>query len=77
MSASVGSYHSNIWVFLDALKEQSQTEVAMSQALTDEDESPQRRQYRDVTKRLDTITNDYDNRRVLLFLHGIAHNLQM
>ncbi|XP_041371610.1 uncharacterized protein LOC121385139 [Gigantopelta aegis] len=73
-----GAYHPNIWVFLDVLKkEQSQTEVAMTQALAGEDGPPQRRQYRDVTKRLENLVNDYDNRGVLLFLRGIAHNLQM
>ena len=78
MSASVGAYHPNIWVFLDVLKkEQSQTEVAITQALASEDEPPQRHQYRDVSKRLENLVNDYDNRRAFLFLRGIAHNLHM
>ena len=78
MSASIGAYHPNIGVFFDVLKkEQSQAEVVMTQTLAGEDEPSQRRQYRDVAKRLENLINDYDNRRVLLFLRGIAHNLQM
>ena len=38
---------------------------------------PQRRQYRDLNQRLQTLAANYHNRPRLEYLRGIAHNLSM
>ena len=49
----------------------------LTQALAGEDPPPQHQKYRDVTNRLKNVVSEENNRPVLDFLRGIAHNLQM
>ena len=66
------------WHFLVILRrEQALNEVAITQMLAGEAAPTQRPKYRAITQRLQRIVADYDNRPILDFLSGIAHNIQM
>ncbi|XP_077985938.1 uncharacterized protein LOC144440443 [Glandiceps talaboti] len=77
MQANVASHHPNIWRFLNILKrEQALINVVFNQMIAGESAQPQRRQYQDSAARIHAIVQDFENRHVLDFLRGIAHNLQ-
>ena len=78
MQANISAYHPNFWHFLIILRrEQALNEVAITQMLAGEPAPKQRPKYRAISQRLQTIVADYDNRPILEFLRGIAHNIQM
>ena len=59
MAASCGCHHPNIWIFLDVLKkEQSLNRMTVIQILAGEGTPPQRRIYRDLGQRLQTLVGD-------------------
>ena len=63
MAASVWCHHPNIWLFLDVLKrEQTTNRVLIHQIIAGEAPPPQRRQYRDLNQRLQTLASNYHNR---------------
>lgn len=77
MQANITSFHPNIWKFLEVLKrEQALTSVTINQVLAGHPAPPTRKRYQDLTGRIANIVQDYENRHVLDFLRGIAHNLQ-
>lgn len=76
--ANVGAYHPSFWKFLDTLRKQEDlTRVAISQMVAGGDVPPRRRQYIDVDQRLQRIVADYNDRDILDYLRGIAHNLAL
>ena len=78
MASNVGAYHPNFWRFLKVLqREQALNEVTITQMLAGEPAPPQRRKYKAITQRLKTLVEDYDNRALIDYLRGIAHNLQL
>ncbi len=78
MDASAGCHHPNIWVFLDILKkEEALNRITVIQTLAGQGPPPQRRTYRNITQRLQTLVGDYENRGRLDFLRGVAHNLHV
>ena len=78
MDASVGCHHPSIWTFLDVLKkEQALNRINILQIIAGEGPPPQRRIYRNITQRLETLVAAYDNRPRLEFLRSVAHNLHM
>ena len=78
MQSNFGAYHPSIWHFIDVLHhEQSLNELVLTQVLAGQSAPPQRdNTYKAMTARIQTVVADYDNRPILDFLRGIAHNIQ-
>ena len=77
MQSNVGAYHPNLRTFLGVLRrEQALNEVVMTQMSADEPAPPQRGKYKAITQRLTTLVATYENRPLLDYLRGIAHNIQ-
>lgn len=75
--SSVGGCHPNIWKFLEALKKhQALQQVALTQIMAG-DEIVQRRKYRDCARRILHIVEHYNDRHILDYLRGLAHNIHM
>ena len=78
MQANVGAHHANIFQFMKILKrEQALTELTLVRINAGELPAPSKRKYAALTQRLQTLVGDYQNRDMLDFLRGIAHNLQL
>ncbi|ODM87485.1 FLYWCH-type zinc finger-containing protein 1 [Orchesella cincta] len=75
---TLGASHPSIWKFIDTvLKEQSLNELQMEQHLAGETPQPQRKRFRDLSDRLRALVEDFENRPIVDFLTGIAHNLSL
>ena len=78
MQSNVGAYHPNLWTFLGVLRrEQALNEVVMTQMSAGEPAPPQRGKYKAITQRLTTLVAAFENRPLLDYLRGIAHNIQL
>ena len=78
MMAAMCAHHPNFWRFLAVLKkEQGITNVVLAQIHAGRVADPTRATYQLIGERIATIVDDYDNRPILDFLRGIAHNLHM
>ena len=76
LQASITSSHPNIWKFIDVLKkEQALVDVEINQILGGHKPPKQRKIYSQITERLNNLVEAYENRNILDFLRGIAHNL--
>ena len=75
--ASVGCCHPNVWKFLTCIKrEQSLQQIKLAQCAAGFDKEPSRKKYLDVSKRIISVVNNYENQDVLEYLRRIAYNLQ-
>ena len=78
MLSAVNCYHPNLWRFLEILKrEQCLNDVVINQILGGHAPEPQRRQYAQASARVLHIVRDFNNRPILDYLRGIAHNIVM
>ena len=77
MQSSIQAFHPNTWTFFqNALKkEQALHDVQISHMLAGQPAPPQRRQYRECNKRIRTIVASFEEKKILDYLRGIAHNL--
>lgn len=74
IQSSITSNHPNLWRLIDALKkENALTELKRIQYLNGETE--QKKKYKDINKRIDSILNSYNANDKLLFLKSISYNL--
>ena len=77
LQSNISACHPNIWKFLQVLKkEQALNEVIINQMLAGQQGPPKRKKYQDLSTRITNLVRDYENRDVLDFLRGVAHNLQ-
>jgi hypothetical protein len=74
----VGESHVGVHTIIKELqKEQQQVEVQIECILRGEQQPKQKKKLIDREKRITTIINDRENRSVIDFLRGIAHNLTL
>ena len=74
----VGESHVGVHTIIKELqKEQHQVEVQIECILRGEQRPKQKKNLVDREKRITTIINDWENRSVIDFLRGIAHNLSL
>jgi hypothetical protein len=74
----LGSSHPTIWKFIDDLKkEQSLNEMKIEQYIAGQHPPVSRKVYRNTAQRVEDIVKDYENRNILDFLRGIAHNFNL
>ena len=72
----IGASHPTIWKFLKILKgEQARNETILEQYTTGVEPPRKKKKYKDTALRIQTIVNDFENRLLLDYLRGIAHNL--
>ena len=77
LQANITSSLPNIWRFLQILKtEQALNDTIISQMLAGHQPSPSKKKCKDLSKRIANIVQDCENREVMDFLRGIAHNLK-
>ena len=77
MQANITSFHTNIWKFLQVLKsEQALANVTINQMLAEHAEPSRWKQYQNANERITTIAQEFENRHILDYLRGIAHNLK-
>ena len=75
-SELIGAAHPTIWKFLEILKgEQARNEAIMEQYTAGAEPPRKKKKYKDTALRIQTIVNDFENRELLDYLRGIAHNL--
>jgi hypothetical protein len=73
-----GKAHVGVYTIIEAMiKEQQQTEVRIENINRGAPRPSQRNQYVNRENRILTIFNDLDNRTLLDFLRGIAHNISL
>lgn len=71
----IGSYHPTIWKFVAALKnEQAMNEGKIEQVLSGVEFPPAKKKYRDCAERIRRIVAQYENRDLIEYLRGVAHN---
>ena len=74
----LGSSHPTIWKFIEDLhKQQSLNEVIIEQYIAGQHPPASRQVYRDTAQRIEDLVKDYENRNILEFLRGIAHNFKL
>ena len=74
-SESIGANHSNIWKFIQVLKnEQALSEDKFEQQVAGINPNISENCYRDASVRLQTILKEYDEQNVVGYLRGLAHN---
>jgi len=77
-NALLGACNPTIWTFIDKLQyEQGLNDLKVEQYIAGQQPPVQRKVYRDTAQRIEDIVNDYENRNILDFLRGIAHNLSL
>jgi len=70
--------HPSIWKFIDGLRRvQNGRDVTYEQYVRGEPGPMKRREYILADQRLLTTANDYNNRDIIEYLRGIAHNFRM
>ena len=70
--------HPSIWTFLDILnRESSYNHLTMAQILAGAVPPPQKRPYREVNNRLQSLVQGYNSNNVINFLRGISFNLAL
>ena len=75
-SKLIGASHPTIWKFLEILKgEQARNEAIMEQYTAGAEPPRKKKKCKDTALRIQTIVNDFENRELLDYLRGIAHNL--
>jgi len=74
--SNVGSFHPTIWKFIGFIqREQALQQVHCAQFLAGHPSQPPRKKYADSNARILTIVRSYNERNVIEYLCGIAHNL--
>lgn len=77
-SELIGANHPTIWKFIDALKmEQNMNEAKIEQFIAGHQPNAGKRIYKETAARIKTIVADYNQRPILDYLRGIAHNLSL
>ena len=67
-----------IWKFIAALKmEQNMDEAKLEQYIVGQQPNAVRRKYKETAARIKIIVADYNQRPLLDYLRGIAHNLSL
>ena len=70
--------HPSIWKFIDGLKRiQKGRDVFYERMIAGQPPPAKRRKYRQADERLLNLVRDYENRPILEYLRGIAHNFEM
>ena len=73
-----GWHNRSIWTFLDILnRESSYNHLTMAQILAGAVPPPQKRPYREVNNRLQSLVQGYNSNNVINFLRGISFNLAL
>ena len=68
--------HPDVWKFFNVLKQETAAQhVNIAQFAAGRIQTKQRRLYRDVNTRLNTIVRDYANRATIDYLRAISYNL--
>jgi hypothetical protein len=74
----VGKSHAGVYSIVQELqKEQQEVETQVERIIRGEQRLKQRKSLIDREKRIMTIINDKENRSIMDFLRGIAHNLSL
>lgn len=72
----IGAQHPSVWKFIEKLKmEQARTTVTIEQHIAGTEGPPPKKKYKDCALRIKKIVDDVENREILDYLKGIAHNL--
>lgn len=70
--------HPTLWAFINCLKRiQSGRDTFFHQLETGKSPPKKKKKYIDVDKRIFKLVSEYDNRNVISFLRGLAHNLSL
>ncbi len=76
--SNIGAYHPNFWKFVDILKrEQGLNDLEINQMIGGQAPQPLRRKYQEATLRLLRVFRQRENRHILDYLRGIAHNIRL
>ena len=74
----VGQAHVGLYTIIQEFqKEQQQVEIQVENILRGEQRPKQKKSLIEREKRIITILNDRENRTVMNFLRGIAHNISL
>ena len=68
--------HPTIWKFIEALKKLQNINKNKIEALSAQEPPPKRKKYVDLDAQIKHLVEDFENRDVIDFLRGIAHNLK-
>ena len=68
--------HPTIWKFIGALKQLQNMNKNKIEALSAQEPPPKRKKYVELDARIKYLVEDFQNRDVIDFLRGIAHNLK-
>jgi hypothetical protein len=72
----VGRPHIGVFKIINEIKkEQNQVELNIESILRGAPRPARRRKDRERENRIQTVYNDYENRELIEYLRGIAHNL--
>jgi hypothetical protein len=70
--------HPWLWLFITSLRRvQKERDLLYEQMVTGHAPPAKRRKYRDADTRILTLVNDFQQRPMLEYLRGIAHNFEM
>lgn len=67
----------NIWKVIEALKKENDFNKVKIEQYIAGHLPPQKKIYKDIPKRIQTIISEYGNRPVLDYVQGIVHNFQL
>ena len=71
-----GASYPTIWKFLEIFKgEKERNEAIMEQYTAGAEPPRKKKKYKDIALRIQTIVNNFENRELLDYQRGIAHNL--
>ena len=74
--SAVASHHPNVWKFIEVLqREQGMTNVTLNRIAAGNVAPKPRRKYIAMSRRVCRLVRNYNNRDILGFLRGIAHNV--
>ncbi|RWS19389.1 uncharacterized protein B4U80_04466, partial [Leptotrombidium deliense] len=74
----ISAHHPTIWTCIDGFKKDySIGEIKIEQFAAGIPGSPTKKIYKDTAERIRNIVADYDNRDILVYLRGIAHNFKL
>lgn len=77
-STLLGVSHPTLWKFIDDLKrEQKLNELKIEQYIAGQHPPKSRKIYRDTAQKIEDLVYDYENRDLIDFLRGIAHNFNL
>ena len=70
--------HPSIWKFIDSLQAVQKSRDLLYEAYVRGDPAPEKRKkYRQADERILAIVNTYENREIVEYLRGLAHNFLM